>query len=262
MDPDKWEFANEGFLRGQRHLLKNIKRRKTPSNTNYAQASNQGFESCVEIGSFGLEGEIERLKRDKQVLMMEMVKLRQQQHQTNSNIKEMEQRLQGTELKQKQTMSFLARAIKNPTFLQQMQQKKGKMKEIEEDIAKKRLKRIDHGSRNELEVPFGVDGLGLEAGVEAFGIDGRFGEFVGHENVHLKLEPQVFDEIGSGFDVEFETLAMSSMNMGDNGILDRGDNEDDSHNNLDVEKPFDEAFWGDLINEALEDEIEFVRDDP
>lgn len=259
MDPDKWEFANEEFLRGQRHLLKNIKRRKTPTTTTYnAQASNQGLESCVEIGSFGLEGEIERLKRDKQVLMMEMVKLRQQQHHTNTNIKEMEQRLKGTELKQQQTMSFLARAIKNPTFLQQMQQKQGKMKEIEEEIAKKRAKRINHGSRNVVGVPFGVDELGLEAGDEAFDINGGFGEY---ENVHLKLEPQEFDEIGSGFDVEFETLAMSSMNMG-NGILDRGDNEDDLHNNLDVEKPFDEALWGDLINEALEDEIKFLRDDP
>lgn len=231
VDPDKWEFANEGFFRGQKHLLKNIKRRKTATNV---QASNRGLESCVEIGSFGVEGEIERLKRDKQVLMMEMVKLRQQQQQTNSNLKEMEQRLKGTELKQQRTMSFLARAIKNPTFLQQMQHQKGKMKEIEEEITKKRIKRIDH-------VALGVEELGLEAG-ETIGNVG-FGEFVnGDEDVYIKLKPQEFDEIGTGFDVEFETLAMSSMNMAGEQVLDR-DNEDDLHNNLDVEKPFDEGFW-------------------
>ncbi|KAK4381771.1 Heat stress transcription factor A-6b [Sesamum angolense] len=139
VDPDKWEFANEGFLRGQRHLLKNIKRRKTASNF---QASNQGLESCVEVGSFGLDAEIDRLRRDKQVLMVELVKLRQLQQNTNSHLKEMEQRLKGTELKQRQTMSFLAKALKNPTFLQQMVQQKDRMKELEDAIGKKRRELI------------------------------------------------------------------------------------------------------------------------
>ena len=56
----KWEFANEGFLAGQRHLLKTIKRRRNVSHSNQQKG---GSGACVEVGKFGLEGELERLKR-------------------------------------------------------------------------------------------------------------------------------------------------------------------------------------------------------
>jgi heat shock transcription factor, other eukaryote len=73
VDPDKWEFANERFLRGQRHLLRGTRRRKAPL---HLQGSSQGLDSCVEVGRFGVDWEIGRLRRDKQVLMVELVKLR------------------------------------------------------------------------------------------------------------------------------------------------------------------------------------------
>ncbi|KAI3469623.1 hypothetical protein Pfo_026286 [Paulownia fortunei] len=265
VDHDKWEFANEGFLRGQRHLLKNIKRRKTTSNF---QASNQGLESCVEVGRFGLDAEIDRLRRDKQVLMVELVKLRQQQQNTNSHLREMEQMLKGTELKQQQTMSFLARAIRNPTFLQQIVQQKERVKELEEAIGKKRRKRIDHGSRNA-----GVEEIVRERGRNDYMIDsvglqelGQGGEAsaainnagigdFGDGNLYVKLEPREYGDI-SGFDVVLERLAMSmegpSMNM-EEQILHKDDDDIEKH--LSAENSFDEGFWGDLINEGIEDEI-------
>ncbi|XP_074316163.1 heat stress transcription factor A-7a-like [Silene latifolia] len=147
IDPDKWEFANEGFLRGQKQLLKNIKRRKNPSQPCPSQ---QGIDPCVEVGRFELDEEVDRLKRDKQVLMMELlVKLRQQQQNTKAYLQAMEQRLQVTESKQQHMMNFLARAMQNPTLLQQLVQQKEKRKELEEVISKKRRRPIEQGLSGE-----------------------------------------------------------------------------------------------------------------
>ncbi|CAA7042977.1 unnamed protein product [Microthlaspi erraticum] len=136
VDPDRWEFANEGFLRGQKHLLKTISRRKSAQGHGSSSSSNpqsqphqlsqsQGsmLSSCVEVGKFGLEEEVEQLKRDKNVLMQELVKLRQQQQSTDGKLQGMVKSLQVMEQRQQQIMSFLAKAVQNPTFLSQFIQK-------------------------------------------------------------------------------------------------------------------------------------------
>ncbi|CAI0434058.1 unnamed protein product [Linum tenue] len=128
IDPERWEFGNEEFLRGHKHLLKNIRRRKAPPNPPSPH-----------------HGEVDRLKRDKQVLTMELVKLRQQQQSTKAYVAELEQRLQGTETKQQQMMQFLAGAVRNPAFLHQLAQQKEKRKELEEALRKKRRRPIDQG---------------------------------------------------------------------------------------------------------------------
>ncbi|KAG9455632.1 hypothetical protein H6P81_000140 [Aristolochia fimbriata] len=134
VDPDRWEFANEGFLGGQRHLLKSIKRRRHVSQNMH----HQDMGACVELGKFGFEGEIERLRRDRSVLMVEIVKLRQQQQHSRAQLLAMEERLQGTERKQQQMMAFLARGLKNPTFFQQLIQTSGRRKELRGGVGKKR----------------------------------------------------------------------------------------------------------------------------
>ncbi|XP_009133967.1 heat stress transcription factor A-2 [Brassica rapa] len=123
IDPDRWEFANEGFLAGQKHLLKSIKRRRnmglqTVNQQGSGSGSGSGM-SCVEVGQYGFEGEVERLKRDHSVLVAEVVRLRQQQHNSKSQVAEMEQRLLVTEKRQQQMMTFLAKALNNPNFVQQ-----------------------------------------------------------------------------------------------------------------------------------------------
>ncbi|MCD9642017.1 Heat shock factor protein [Datura stramonium] len=147
VDPDRWEFANEGFLRGQKHLLKGISRRK-PAHGHAQQQQQQphgqsaSVGACVEVGKFGLEEEVERLKRDKNVLMQELVRLRQQQQTTDNQLQGMVQRLQGMEQRQQQMMSFLAKAVNSPGFLAQfVQQQNESNKRIAEGSKKRRIKR-------------------------------------------------------------------------------------------------------------------------
>ncbi|MFQ6631522.1 hypothetical protein Gotur_008466 [Gossypium turneri] len=146
VDSDRWEFANEGFLRGQKDLLLNISRRKPAQGHGHQQAQQAHGQSsagvaCVEVGEFGLEEEVERLKRDKNVLMQELVRLRQQQQSTDNQMQTMAQRLHGMEQWQLQMMSFLAKAVQSPGFLAQfMQQKNESNRHITEANKKKRLK--------------------------------------------------------------------------------------------------------------------------
>lgn len=130
VDPDRWEFANEGFLRGQRHLLRTIQRRKpAPHNSTSAAQHNSTVQTVVgqpstvvEVGKFGLEGELERLKRDKHLLMSELVRLRQQQQATDREMRMLAQRMAASEQRQQQMMQFLAKAMHNPSFLSQLMQ--------------------------------------------------------------------------------------------------------------------------------------------
>lgn len=227
IDADRWEFANEGFLRGQRHLLRNIKRRKALSQPFPPQ---QAGGPCVEVGMYGVDGEIDRLRRDKQVLMMELVKLRQQQQDTRACLQVMEQRLQGTEKKQQQMMSFLARAMQNPTFLQQLVQQKEKRKELEEAMTKKRRRPIDQGPST------------------GGGESSRIGEVL----KPVKPEPLEFGDFG--FEVsELEALALEMQGLG------RARKEREKEEDLEAlesgDKELDEGFWEELFSEALEEEL-------
>ncbi|TYJ07827.1 hypothetical protein E1A91_A11G033600v1 [Gossypium mustelinum] len=146
VDSDRWEFANEGFLRGQKDLLLNISRRKPAQGhghqqTQQAHGQSSSGGACVEVGEFGLEEEVEALKRDKNVLMQELVRLRQQQQSTDNQMQTMARQLHGMEQWQLQMMSFLAKAVQSPGFLAQfMQQKNESNRHITEANKKRRLK--------------------------------------------------------------------------------------------------------------------------
>lgn len=120
IDSDKWEFAHEAFQRGKKLLLRTIQRRKSPQSSqqiaSYVAPSN-------EAGKSVLEGEVERLRKEKSALMQEVVELQQQQRGTVHLVEAVNKRLQSTEQKQKQMVSFFAKMVQKPSFIARLKQK-------------------------------------------------------------------------------------------------------------------------------------------
>ncbi|CAI0434055.1 unnamed protein product [Linum tenue] len=250
IDPERWEFGNEEFLRGHKHLLKNIRRRKAPPNppsphpsSFHSQALSippYQFHHHQASGSNNVvwfDGEVDRLKRDKQVLTMELVKLRQQQQSTKAYVAELEQRLQGTETKQQQMMQFLAGAVRNPAFLHQLAQQKEKRKELEEALRKKRRRPIDQGR-----------GRGCRSSDFAVGES---------SNWQVKSEPLDYGigESPFGF-TELESLALEMQGYGKGIRKEREEEadedeeaEDDGFESM-SDRELDDGFWEELLSES------------
>ncbi|MED6151751.1 hypothetical protein PIB30_085442 [Stylosanthes scabra] len=219
IDPEKWEFANEGFIKGHKHLLKTIRSRKPPSHQPIPSQQGHDYgDHSLELGQFGLYREIDRLRRDKRVLMMELLSLREQQDNTKLYIQEMEQRLQGTEVKQKQMMAFLARAMKNPSFIQQLlvqhkENNKTNVLELDDEIMNnnKRVRSIEQGESSNISTSSVKVVEPLEFGVS-----------------------------------ELEVLAMEMQGFG------RGNRGNLEHEER-LEREIDEGFWEELLfNEKFE----------
>lgn len=220
VDPDRWEFANEGFLAGQRQLLKSIKRRRNVTNSQVMQQETNGG-ACIELGEYGLEGEIERLRRDRSVLMAEIVKLRQQQNNSREQLSAMEARLLNTEKKHQQMMTFLAKALSNQSFIQQLAQNK-------------ELKGVEYRRKRRLTASPSLENVAMAVPIDSI--------------VDYPVQSQEPEGLTS-IEAEIETL-----------LRDGYDNESSSEIKDPILSSGGDAVWEDLLNQELvignsEDEI-------
>lgn len=147
----------------------------------------------------------------------------------------MEGRIKMTEQKQKQMMNFLARAMQNPNFVQQLAQQKEWRKELEEVFSNKKRRPIDQGP-NVVEVADDDD--------ELLGCAEECSNFV-------KLEPQEYTAKVLEFEVPDLPLV---LNLDEENIESQKRILEEDNIRLESrDKEIDEVFWQDLLNEGIED---------
>ncbi|KAF2290649.1 hypothetical protein GH714_014868 [Hevea brasiliensis] len=136
IDPDQWEFANEEFIRGQRHLLSNIRRRK-PIHSHSMQ-NQVNYSPLTKTEKSEYEEKIKRLKHENTLLQLEL-----QRHETEKQVLECQilplgERLRGMEHRQIQLGSFLAQLVKKPGSASIL------MQQSEYHNKRRRLLELDH----------------------------------------------------------------------------------------------------------------------
>ncbi|TMW98813.1 hypothetical protein EJD97_003429 [Solanum chilense] len=136
IDPERWEFANEEFLKDQKHLLKNIHRRKPIHSHSHPPGS------TVDPERAAFEEEIDKLTREKSGLEANVSRFRQQQSAAKLQLEELTGRVGSIEQRQESLLIFVEKAIQNPDFVERLAQKLESM-DISAFSKKRRLPQID-----------------------------------------------------------------------------------------------------------------------
>lgn len=105
---DRWEFANAGFLRGKKHLLKSIKRRNHVSN-NHAR-----------MLQLERDTEFENLRKEQEALKVEIRDLKQQQQISDKRLAAIEERVKYAEWKHRQVVVLVAKLVRRSSSFQQL----------------------------------------------------------------------------------------------------------------------------------------------
>ncbi|CAL5214079.1 unnamed protein product [Lathyrus oleraceus] len=135
--PERWEFANEEFIKGQKHLLKNIHRRKPIHSHSHPPVS------VVDPERAAFAEELDKLSREKNSLESNLLNYKQHQSTAKLQMEDFHHRLDGIEKRQTNLLNFFEKALQNPSFVDHLSRKIESM-----DLAaynkKRRLPQVDH----------------------------------------------------------------------------------------------------------------------
>ncbi|KZV56297.1 heat stress transcription factor A-4b [Dorcoceras hygrometricum] len=134
IDPDQWEFANEEFIRGQRHLLKNIHRRKPI----HSHSGNGNTVPLSDSERELFEKEIEKLQNEKLFLQSEVDRCENENLEYKYQLRSLGQTLQTINQRQQQLMAILAQMLQKPGYASSL------LDEVEPHSKKRRLLALNY----------------------------------------------------------------------------------------------------------------------
>ncbi|KAL7616309.1 hypothetical protein Lser_V15G02717 [Lactuca serriola] len=146
IDPERWEFANEEFAKDQKHLLKNIHRRKPIHSHSNPQSS------TIDPERAAFEEEIDKLTREKTSLEKNITRFKQQQPVSKLQVEDLTHRVNTIEERQDTLLTFLKKAAQNPDFVEHLAQKLESM-DFSADNKKRRFFPEDNNNTNTNSLP-------------------------------------------------------------------------------------------------------------
>ncbi|VFQ64622.1 unnamed protein product [Cuscuta campestris] len=112
IDPERWEFANDEFLRGQKHLLKNIHRRKPIHSHSHPPGS------AIDPERAAFVEQIDKLTLEKSTLEASILTFRQQHSTAKLQVEQLTRRVANMEQRQEQLLGYFKKHINNPKFVE------------------------------------------------------------------------------------------------------------------------------------------------
>ncbi|KDP21146.1 hypothetical protein JCGZ_21617 [Jatropha curcas] len=113
-DPEQWEFANEDFVRGKPHLMKNIHRRKPVHSHSMQNLQGQGSNPLTDSERQALKDDVDRLKNEKEVLILELQRHDCERQGFELQMQALKEKLQQMERRQQTMVSFVSRVLQKP----------------------------------------------------------------------------------------------------------------------------------------------------